>query len=524
MLLFTGIFSVLLSASRANEKNAEASLPTTPIKELRDSPSLWFSNQRVKVAGTVTHTRLVGSNLSVFLQDDTEAIFAYGQTDTPVQRGELIEVVGTVERTATYSTTLRDCAFSFLGRGKPIHPQVASGDQLNSGAMDMRLVRVKGALLRDPVVRGDGQSLEIRVDQAFVSLLMMDSSASPLSQLHAGSLLQVTGVCSVGPDKQGHPAWIRIQLRSGDDVVLLRGPPWWNPERTGAALGFIVAIGLAGMGWLTMLRHRELSRALEHRVRERTAELRERTFELERVNRELESFSYTVSHDLRAPLRAMAGFGQALAEDYGGSLDSAARGYLQRITDAAAHMNRLIDGLLSLARVTRGELRRESTDLSEMATAAVEELRLANPSFTVNVTIQQEMLESVDRNLIRIVFANLLQNAWKFSRKVPDPKVEVGRLASRETLVYYVRDNGAGFDPNHSARLFQAFQRLHSAAEYEGTGIGLATVSKVVQRHGGRIWAEGQVNKGACFFFTLHTDDASPASPDEIDRPEAAVS
>jgi signal transduction histidine kinase len=510
LLLLIGAFFGLWTGPKAAGADDFAEVPLMSIKTIEASRKQ-PPTQPVKVKGTVTLMLYSGSVL--FLQDATGAIGAEGPANQDVHVGDLIEAIGTLEKTG-YSRTLGHCVFRRIGPGPPIPPRLASGPELKSGSLDMLLVRVQGPLLRDPILRPDAQVLEIKVDQAFVSLLVTDVAGSPLSQLRPGSVLQATGVCSVGPDTQGRPAWIRIFLRPAD-LRVLQGPPWWTPERMSLVLGLIAATGLAGMAWMVMLRHRGLSRALENRVREGTAELRARTAELERLNRELEAFSYSVSHDLRAPLRAMAGFSQALNEDYGDTLDPIAKGYLKRIDDAALHMNQLIDGLLALAKVTRRELHREPTNLSDLTEGVVEELKRGHPNRKVGIAIERGMIESVDRDLIRIVLTNLLQNAWKFSCKTPDPNVQVGRLVDKKPAVYYVRDNGAGFDPGHAERLFQPFQRLHSAAEYEGTGIGLATVAKAVRRHGGRIWAEGKVNEGACFFFTVESDPLSVNSTDD---------
>jgi signal transduction histidine kinase len=441
--------------------------------------------------GAVTLRHTSGS---IFLQDATGALYAEASSNTLVHLGDVVEVVGQVNL-AGYSPTLRDALYRPTGRREVVRPKPVTGLQLESGALDMYLVQLSGELIARPLYQQDVQTLDLSSDHVLV-LLQLQANGSPLSQLQPGSRLRATGICSVGGDKNHHPTSFRIHLRSGDDVTVLRGPPWWTAQRTAVVLGIAAALALATVAWMASARHKQLSLALEKRVQERTAEL-------ESANRELESFSYSVSHDLRAPLRAIAGFSEALVEDYSASLDPGAKAYLQRIRDAAGQMNRLIEGLLKLARLTRSELHREPTDLSAVAAAVVDELRHTEPSRDVQCTIQPGMVDSVDRNLIRIVFANLLQNAWKFTAKTSQPQVQVGQLNPRNHPVYFVRDNGAGFEPCQAEKLFQVFQRLHSAAEYEGTGIGLATVHRIVQRHGGRVWAEGKVKEGACFYFTL---------------------
>ena len=223
------------------------------------------------------------------------------------------------------------------------------------------------------------------------------------------------------------------------------------------------------------------------------------------ANSELEAFSYSVAHDLRAPLRAIDGFSEILVEDHGASLDADARECVEHVRRSAQRMSELIEGLLGLSRVTRGELERMQVDLGALAAAAVERLRNAEPGRKVNVDIDPRMKADGDPRLLGALIDNLIGNAWKYSGKRVDATIAAGIAPDTDDgeTVYFVRDNGAGFDPAQAHRLFGAFQRLHDAKEFEGTGIGLATVQRIVRRHGGRIWAEGAVNRGATFWFTL---------------------
>lgn len=240
---------------------------------------------------------------------------------------------------------------------------------------------------------------------------------------------------------------------------------------------------------------------LEDRVLQRTAQL-------EGANQELEAFSYSVSHDLRGPLRAMDGFSQMLLEDCMESLPPVGQRYLTQIRAACQRMAQLIDDLLTLARVSRGTLEFREVDLSEIAKQVVSDLQQRNASHAVEVNVWDGMNAEGDPRLLRAALENLIGNAWKFTSKAQRPHVEVGALRDGERVTFFVRDNGAGFDMAFADKLFGAFQRLHSDDEYAGTGIGLATVHRIVQRHGGRIWADAQVGKGAVFFFTLsaHND------------------
>jgi len=225
--------------------------------------------------------------------------------------------------------------------------------------------------------------------------------------------------------------------------------------------------------------------------------------ELEYKNKELEAFSYSVSHDLRAPLRSIDGFSQALFEDYGDRLDETAQNYLHRIRAAAQRMAALIDDMLLLARISRTQVNRERVNLSILAQAVAEELGRLNPDRKIALLVQPDLFTDADRGLMRVLLDNLLGNAWKFTARTADARIEVASQTHEKDTVFLVRDNGAGFDMAHAATLFQPFQRLHDAADFPGTGIGLATVRRIVDHHGGRIWAEGAVGRGATVFFTI---------------------
>ncbi len=232
----------------------------------------------------------------------------------------------------------------------------------------------------------------------------------------------------------------------------------------------------------------------------------ERTRQLEAANRELEAFSYSVSHDLRAPLRGIDGFSQALLEDYTEKLDSQGKDYLQRVRLATQRMAHLIDDMLKLSRVTRSEMVRTTVDLSALARETARGLMEANPNRRVEFVIAPGLIANADENLMRIVIENLLENAWKFTSRHPTARIEFGAVApahASEKAAFYVRDDGAGFDAAYATKLFGAFQRMHSSAEFEGVGIGLATVQRIIHRHGGRVWAEAGPEKGAAFYFTL---------------------
>lgn len=249
---------------------------------------------------------------------------------------------------------------------------------------------------------------------------------------------------------------------------------------------------------------------LEQRVAERTAQLgkanedlQRRAGQLQLINNELESFSYSVSHDLRTPLRHIEGFSRALQEDCSGLLDTDGKMYVQRVRLAAQRMGQLIDDMLKLANVTSSTLTRQTVNLSALARSIASELQLSQPERAARFSIAADVTAYGDQRLLRVVLANLLENAWKYTGQREEADIEFGAMDGRSGKIYFVRDNGAGFDMTYAGKLFSVFQRLHGADEFEGNGIGLATVQRVIRRHGGKVWGEGEVGKGATFYFTL---------------------
>jgi light-regulated signal transduction histidine kinase (bacteriophytochrome) len=241
---------------------------------------------------------------------------------------------------------------------------------------------------------------------------------------------------------------------------------------------------------------RKLNEELEQRVKERTVQL-------EAANKELEAFAYSVSHDLRAPLRAMGGFSEILQTDYSARLDDQGKHYLERIQAASDRMGELINDLLTMSRVTRAEFNKQQVDLSKLATEIFATLQETEPQRKARFEIIPGLFARGDVHLLRIAMENMLGNAWKFSANNNETHIEVGRTVIEGDEVFYIRDNGAGFDMAYADKLFGAFQRLHRAEEFPGTGIGLATVQRIINRHGGKVWAESEMGKGSTFYFTL---------------------
>ncbi|HJQ35901.1 MAG TPA: ATP-binding protein [Thermoanaerobaculia bacterium] len=245
-------------------------------------------------------------------------------------------------------------------------------------------------------------------------------------------------------------------------------------------------------------------------MQERDVELRRRTTEIEAANKELEAFAYSVSHDLRAPLGSIDGFSSAIELDYSDRLDDTAREYLSWIRKGCAQMRDLIDGLLQMSRLSRADVQREAVDLSAIARNVAGDLQQRDPARNVHFEIHDGVRAVGDERLLHAVVENLMSNAWKFTRERKQARIEFGSSGG----AYYVRDNGAGFDPSHASKMFRPFQRLHSSREFEGMGIGLATVQKIVERHGGRAWAEGEVEQGATIYFTIDGWNAAVPAAD----------
>jgi light-regulated signal transduction histidine kinase (bacteriophytochrome) len=248
-------------------------------------------------------------------------------------------------------------------------------------------------------------------------------------------------------------------------------------------------------------------RSAEKDIKRMNAELDrkvgERTAQLEAANKELDAFAYSASHDLRAPLQTINGFSQALLEDYGAKLEAEARDYLERIRAASQRMAQLVDDLLRLSRITRADMTHEPVDLSALARSVAKELVARDPARNVDVDIAAGEIVQGDRRLLRVLLENLFANAWKFTSKLAHARIEFSAAENSGEHVYCVRDDGAGFDMAYAGKLFTPFQRLHAATEFPGNGVGLATVQRIVQRHGGRVWAEGTPGKGATFYFTI---------------------
>jgi light-regulated signal transduction histidine kinase (bacteriophytochrome) len=378
----------------------------------------------------------------------------------------------------------------------------------------------------------DGEFVSEDVDPAFTSAMAQpvhDHCFGEQFAIHyqQGRIQVVADIYNHGLSDCHIQVLSQFQIRANLVVPLLQGQKLWGllcinqcsrpREWQPTEIEFVKQIG-NHLG--VALKHAQLLADLRAEVMERLQAqqavqslnqgLQRAIVELQAVNKELEAFSYSVSHDLRAPLRSIDGFSQALLEDYTDLLDVTGQDFLQRIRGATNRMGQLIDDLLNLSRVTRSEMHLELVDLSLLATSICKELQQSQPERQVEFVIQTGLLAKGDTRLLRVILVNLLNNAWKFTSKHTHARIEFGVNKSESGVpVYFVRDDGAGFDMAYTNKLFGPFQRLHGMNEFPGNGIGLATVQRIVHRHGGRVWAEGAVEQGTAFYFTLVSEEAA---------------
>jgi signal transduction histidine kinase len=349
------------------------------------------------------------------------------------------------------------------------------------------------------------------------------------------SPVQAMAELADSPDGGPTVAYCLTQIENEENRLLADRTHASDEARRTVVLTFVVdavlallLLGATAELLIRTLRDRAALAASAQEVQNLNADLRlanssleervdQRTRELANTNKELEAFSYSVSHDLRAPLRTIDGFSLALFEDYADKLDDAGRDYIARVRGGVQRMGQLIDALLQLSRVTRADLQFDTVDLSQIAQGVFEELKAAEPARQITFTAQPGVVTG-DGRLLRVALENLMGNAFKFTSKTPDARISFGSMpgggAHAGRTVYFIRDNGAGFDMQYVDRLFTAFQRLHGDRDFKGSGIGLATVSRIISRHHGNIWAEGEPGRGAAFSFTLGTapEDTRAAS------------
>ncbi len=373
---------------------------------------------------------------------------------------------------------------------------------------------VKDRALRETIIREATEGLCVChavAEFPFVQFTVWNKRMEEMTGYTMADINRMGWYQSVYPDAelQARAVARMERMRLGEDMA---GEEWEITRADGEKRllrisSRMLELGEEGLHVLALMEDVTLRRQAEAEIHRLNAELesrvRERTAELQAANKELESFAYSISHDLRAPLRGIDGFSHLLAEEYGDKLDAQGRGYLERVRRAAQRMGTLIDDILELSRVSRLGMRRAPVDLSELAREILDERSRAAPKQAAHLVIAADCVAFGDPQLLRVLLQNLLENAWKYSSREAAPRIEFGCAMEDGECVFHVRDNGVGFDMQYAGRLFTPFQRLHGAEAFEGTGIGLATVARVVNRHGGRVWAESAVGQGATFRFTL---------------------
>jgi PAS domain S-box-containing protein len=399
-----------------------------------------------------------------------------------------------------------------------------SSHELSFNSQKARLVLAHDVTEREratELVRESEQRLRTMFDIASVGIVQVDATNGQLLAFNE-KYCEITGYSAdeiasksvfdiTHPDDQDQdteiflaavrgesPQYINEKryIRKDGEIVWVRVNAAFIRDETGAAVKTMAIVE-------DITQRKEAERSLEELNETLEQRINQRTVELEAVNRELEAFSYSVSHDLRAPLRSIDGFSQALLEDYSDKLDEAGKGHLERVRAASKRMARLIDDLLKLSRVTRSEVNREEVDLSQLAEGVVESCREREPDRKVEILIERGLKAECDERLMQVALENLIGNAWKFTSKIPEASIHFGVQKNGSSKEFFVRDNGAGFDMAYADKLFGAFQRLHRADEFEGTGIGLATVQRIIRLHGGQVRAESKRDEGTTFFFSL---------------------
>ena len=473
------------------EQPGTTNLFAANLRSLGDLRRFGFQNElneRIKTIGTVV---LQQPGRYLYLQDGRDTVFALSRQEGRLRPGDRVELIGFPGHERG-KFLLREAVFRRLGGStSPAPLSLPVGSAVNVD-LDGVLAKAEGILL-NVVQKEDHVRLLIR-NGGFTFEAGMESvdpaTARQFRGLPPGCRLALTGVYEVQNDEYDRPASFLLQLRSWDDVRILARPPWWTLPRLLMLLAVVVAVFALSVVWGIL-------------ISRKNRQLRQTRDELQISNKELEAFSYSVSHDLRAPLRAIDGFSRILLEDYSEKLDAEGKKHLQTVRNASQRMGQLIDDLLNLSRVTRSELHRDRVNLSDLAAQVAAELRRADPDRRVEIQIQPALTTEGDANLLRIVLENLLGNAWKFTAKQPAARIDFGATTRQGRPSFFVRDNGAGFDMAYAGKLFGTFQRLHRAADFPGTGIGLVTVQRIIHRHGGRVWADAGINRGATFYFSL---------------------
>jgi signal transduction histidine kinase len=461
-----------------------------------------ISGHRVRVQGVVTsQTR----GKSLFIQDRTEGLYIESSQDTVVQPGDLVDVVG-FPSPGDYTPILQDASFRTLGTAPQPQPVIATGDQVMQGDVDAELVQIDARLKDEVRLPGETDLVLQSGNIVFDAQMFGADSARRARNLESGSLLRLTGVCSIKVDEARIPRAFRLVLRSPRDIQVLEQPSWLTAPRAAGIAGLLLVVTVMALVGMAVLRRR---------IEERTEALQRRTVELERSNAELEQFANVASHDLQEPLRMVSMFAQLLADRYKGRLDGDADAFLGFLVEGAHRMRALIDGLLTFSRVQSAARELCPTDTEEILRRALADLTVTLEQSKAEVTHEPLPVVMADSSQMEQLFQNIVGNAIKFAGDSP-PRIHICADRIGAQWIFSVRDNGIGIDPRYHDRIFGIFQRLHARDAYPGTGIGLSICKRIVERHGGRIWVESAEGQGATFYFSV------PAVPASLDSPRSA--